>query len=91
MTTPACSFPGCSTRVLARGWCAAHYHQWRTGGALKSKRRSPGMGPAPKPPKPVKRPKAATAKEFKSTATVVWGDVQMEEMMSHAPTFKGRK
>jgi hypothetical protein len=30
-----CEFPGCDARHKARGWCAAHYRQWRTTGKVK--------------------------------------------------------
>lgn len=29
---PICKVDGCHKRVVARGWCSAHYHRWRTHG-----------------------------------------------------------
>ena len=31
-----CSIPGCSRKVLARTWCAAHYYRWRTHGDVQA-------------------------------------------------------
>lgn len=35
MTQRTCTFPDCDAPHKARGWCAAHYLQWRTTGTLK--------------------------------------------------------
>lgn len=38
MTERTCSFPGCTARHKARGWCALHYYQWRTTGEVKPRK-----------------------------------------------------
>ena len=45
MAQRTCEFPDCDAPHKARGWCALHYFQWRTTGAVKPRRWGVKGGP----------------------------------------------